>query len=287
MKESSEQLGLIGIGLLGTAIAQRVLRAGYAIGGYDRQERSRRHLKKLGGSSLDSVREVARASRRIFLALPDSGVSRQVLKEMRRHLSPGTVILDATTGEPEEMSEIGRSLARHGVRYLDTTILGSSADVAAGRAVVMIGGARADFLKQRALMGSFAATQFYLGGHGSGAKMKLVVNLVLGLNRAALAEGLAFAKATGVAPSRALELLRAGLAYSKVMDAKGPKMLRRNFKPVARLAQHLKDVRLIMRTASAARFRAPLTAQHEKLLAKVAARGGGELDNSAVILAYD
>jgi 3-hydroxyisobutyrate dehydrogenase-like beta-hydroxyacid dehydrogenase len=202
-------------------------------------------------------------------------------------LAPGTIILDATTGDPEEMAALGRRLARRRVRYLDTTILGSSADVAAGRAVVMAGGMRADFLSNSDLLGCFAAKQFHLGSYGSGARMKLVVNLVLGLNRAALAEGLAFAQATGVSPARALEVLRSGLAYSRVMDAKGPKMLRRDFKPVARLAQHLKDVRLIIEAARKTGLAVPLTAQHQKLLARVAARGCGNLDNSAVILAYD
>jgi 3-hydroxyisobutyrate dehydrogenase-like beta-hydroxyacid dehydrogenase len=116
--------------------------------------------------------------------------------------------------------------------------------------------------------------------------MKLVANHVMGLNRAALAEGLAFARATGVKPARALEVLRAGAAYSRAMDTKGPKMIRGGFAPVARLSQHLKDVRLILRSARRAGLRLPLESVNRRLLERVEAAGKGGLDNSAVILAY-
>jgi 3-hydroxyisobutyrate dehydrogenase-like beta-hydroxyacid dehydrogenase len=117
--------------------------------------------------------------------------------------------------------------------------------------------------------------------------MKLVVNHVMGLNRAALAEGLAFARAMGLDPSRALEVLRAGAAYSRAMDTKGPKMIRGDFTPVARLSQHLKDVRLILRAARRADLRLPLEEWNRRLLERAMDRGGGDMDNSAVILAYE
>jgi 3-hydroxyisobutyrate dehydrogenase-like beta-hydroxyacid dehydrogenase len=116
--------------------------------------------------------------------------------------------------------------------------------------------------------------------------MKLVANHVMGLNRAALAEGLALARATGVGPARALEVLRAGAAYSRAMDTKGSKMIRGDFAPVARLSQHLKDVRLILRSARRAGLQLPLESVNRRLLERVEAAGKGGLDNSAVILAY-
>ena len=116
--------------------------------------------------------------------------------------------------------------------------------------------------------------------------MKLVVNLVLGLNRAVLAEGLSFARKTGVSPERALEILKCSAAYSRVMDTKGRKMLRSDFKPQARLSQHLKDVRLILSFGKKFGAKLPLSAQHRKLLELVDTAGGGDLDNSAIIQAF-
>jgi 3-hydroxyisobutyrate dehydrogenase-like beta-hydroxyacid dehydrogenase len=116
--------------------------------------------------------------------------------------------------------------------------------------------------------------------------MKLVLNLVLGLNRAVLGEGLAFARACGIDESVALDILRAGPSWSKVMDTKGEKMLTGDFEPQARLAQHLKDVRLILEAGRQSNAMLPLSKLHEQLLDELVQAGYGDLDNSAVIRAF-
>jgi 3-hydroxyisobutyrate dehydrogenase-like beta-hydroxyacid dehydrogenase len=113
--------------------------------------------------------------------------------------------------------------------------------------------------------------------------MKLVVNMVLGLNRAVLAEGLAMAERCGIAPAAALDMLKATPAYSAAMDTKGPKMVARDFSPQARLSQHFKDVRLIRELASRVGAATPLSVVHEELLARAVALGLGDADNSAII----
>ena len=117
--------------------------------------------------------------------------------------------------------------------------------------------------------------------------MKLVVNLVLGLNRAALAEGLAFARACGFNPADALKILAAGPAYSRAMDTKGRKMLEHDFTPQARLSQHLKDVRLILAAGASTGARLPLSEVHRRLLEQVERAGFGDADNSAILKAYE
>jgi 3-hydroxyisobutyrate dehydrogenase-like beta-hydroxyacid dehydrogenase len=106
---------------------------------------------------------------------------------------------------------------------------------------------------------------------------------VLGLNRAALAEGVLFAEAIGVPAESALEALKAGAAYSRAMDVKGRKMIEGDFRPQAKLSQHLKDVRLILESAARARLALPLSEAHRGLLERAEALGLGELDNSAVL----
>ncbi len=113
------------------------------------------------------------------------------------------------------------------------------------------------------------------------------MNLVLGLNRAALAEGLGFARRCGLDPVAVLDVLRGGAAYSRVMDTKGPKMLAGDFAPEARLAQHLKDVRLIRSQGDRAGAHLPLSEVHERLHAELVRAGFGECDNSSVIRAFD
>src|SRR5262249_21137397 len=143
----------------------------------------------------------------------------------------GKVVIDTTTGDPERTADLGRRLAVAGTAYLDATLAGSSTQVLAGAVVVMAGGEADTFGKAEPLFRLFARRWFHLGPWGSGARMKLVVNLVLGLNRAVLAEGLAFARHCGLDASRALEVLADDPAYSRVMDTKGRKMIDADFIP--------------------------------------------------------
>ena len=95
------------------------------------------------------------------------------------------------------------------------------------------GGNATPSMPRDVLILAIARQVFHVGPCGSGRRMKLVVNLVLGLHRAVLAEGLAFAASSGLDPAAALEALRGGPAWSRVMDTKGPKMLQRDFTPIA------------------------------------------------------
>lgn len=194
--------------------------------------------------------------------------------------------MDMTTGDPEEMSAIARECAARGIAYLDTTVGGSSAQVAAGEAILMAGGNAAALEACRDLLQLFAKQIFFLGAAGNGARMKLVLNLVLGLNRAVLAEGLAFAEACGFDAAAALEILRSGPAYSAVMNSKGEKMIRGDFSPQARLAQHRKDVDLILRESARFSARTPLSALHRTLLLELEQSGFGAEDNSAIVRAF-
>src|SRR5206468_3291821 len=161
---------------------------------------------------------------RILLSLPDSNVVDQVLDEVEDDLRNGQIIVDTTTGDPARAGALGERLGRMGVKFLDATISGSSAQVRAGEVTLMVGGSEAAFKRCRDLFDLFAEHAFRVGPCGSGSTMKLVTNLVLGLNRAALAEGLTFAKALGLDLGQALEVLRKSMAYSAIMDTKGAKM---------------------------------------------------------------
>jgi 3-hydroxyisobutyrate dehydrogenase-like beta-hydroxyacid dehydrogenase len=112
--------------------------------------------------------------------------------------------------------------------------------------------------------------------------MKLVTNLVLGLNRAALAEGLALAESMDIDLANALEVLRGSGAYSLQMDTKGGKMIAGDYAAQARLSQHLKDVRLMLQSAEGSGLALPLTEAHRRLLELAESLGLGEHDNSAV-----
>ena len=282
-----ERIGLIGVGLLGSALAERLIKAGFSVFGFDVDVARCEELTSLGGTLGQSPADVATMCRRILLSLPNSDVVAEVVDEMVPELRPGCLIIDTTTGEPSATGELGARLAESHIDYVDATIAGSSEQARRRDVIVMVGGHAESFADNSDLFSTFARETFHVGAWGSGARMKLVVNLVLGLSRAILAEGLSFARASGLDPTETLRILKASPAYSRAMDTKGEKMLAGDFAPQARLAQHLKDVRLILQHGKDAEVHLPLSVQHAQLLESLIAQGHGELDNSAVILAYD
>lgn len=276
---SGGPIGVIGLGLMGTALAERLLESGFDAVVWNRTPEKAAPLLERGARWSDNPIAVCR---RTILSLYTSDVVAEVLQRMAGGLEPGRILVDTTTGAPEETAALGRSMAARGVRYLDAPISGSSAQTRRGESTVIVGGDLAAFRECSDLWPVLAARVFHVGPCGSAATMKLISNLVLGLNRAVLAEGLAFAEALGVAPASALEVLRGSNAYSRAMDVKGRKLVERDYTVEARLSQHLKDVRLMLDAAGAAGLPLPLTETHRRLLERAELAGLGDLDNSAI-----
>jgi 3-hydroxyisobutyrate dehydrogenase-like beta-hydroxyacid dehydrogenase len=257
--------------------------------GYDPVEERRTCLSQLGGEPVDSLEAIGRSCSRIVLSLPDSAAVEQVMSKLEGVWSAATrsVILDTTTGEPTVTDRLARQWQARQVDWLDATIAGSSQQMAEGEAVVLVGG-NADAVKRHGqLLADLGGPVFHTGHVGSGSRMKLVVNLALGLHRAVLAEALALADALGFELAPTLQILKATPAYSRVMDTKGDRMIRRDFaQPQARLAQHLKDVELMLAAATAAGRPLPLTEVHRGQLQRLVEEGCGSLDNSAILHAW-
>jgi len=281
-------IGLVGMGLVGKALIQRLQAAGYGVVGYDVDAQAQQAAAAAGVTVTDTAAQVARHAAVILLSLPDSDVVNEVLwgtDGIAASLQPAATILDTTTGRPQDARDNARKLADRGVRFVDVTLSGSSDMIARGQATALVGDAeqRACY---RPVIEAFAARLFFLGQPGAGCLAKLVVNLVMGLNRVALAEGLALAHKAGLDPAHTLQVLKESAAYSRVMDIKGQRMIEGDFQPAGRLAQHAKDVRLIIELAEEVGASVPLSQAHARILARAIQAGCGDLDNSAVIKVY-
>ncbi len=283
MSAGGKTVAVIGLGLMGTALSQRLLEHGFQVVVWNRTREKAESLIASGARWSDTpLRDCDRA----IISLYASDVVREVLDAMQSDLHQGQILIDTTTGEPEDAEQFYESLKQCGVDYMDAPISGSSEQTRRGDALVMVGGESTTFERCRDLWTAMGKQVLSTGRVGSAARMKLISNLVLGLNRAALAEGLSFAKALGVDMSAALSVLKASAAYSRVMDIKGQKMLTNDFTLQARLSQHLKDVRLILENAQAHKLKLPLSETHRSLLEHAETLGYGEQDNSAVIRVY-
>jgi 3-hydroxyisobutyrate dehydrogenase-like beta-hydroxyacid dehydrogenase len=278
----AKRVGMIGLGLMGTAITERLLAHGWSVQVWNRTREKAAPLIARGAQWCDNPLATCD---RVLISLYASDVVEQTLSQMRDGLQAGQIIVDTTTGGPAQSAALGARLAERGVRYLDAPFSGSSEQTRRGEATVIVGGEREAFEACNDLWPVLGQKVFHVGPCGSAAKMKLVSNLVLGLNRAALAEGLAFAEAIGVTPAAALEVLIGSMAYSRTMDTKGRKMVDGDFAVQARLVQHLKDVRLILEAAASAGQELPLSETHRQLLERAEATGWAEMDNSAIIQA--
>jgi len=273
-------IGVIGLGLMGAALAERLLKHGYHVVVWNRTREKSQALVARGAEWSDNP---LTACDRVIISLYTTDVVEAVLGQMDSGLHADQILLDTTTGDPVRTAALGARLAGRGVRYLDAPISGSSEQTRRGEATVLVGGDRATFEACADLWRVMGAKTIHVGPCGCAAKMKLITNLVLGLNRAALAEGLAFAEAIGIAPAAALEVMAGSMAYSRAMDAKGRQMIEHDFTAQARLSQHLKDVRLMLQAAGEAGMPLPLADTHRRLMEQAEAAGLGELDNSAII----
>ncbi len=275
-----EPVGLVGTGLFGTALAERLLEDRFPVVVYNRTPAKAEPLLARGAVWSDNP--LANCQRVIFSLFTADQVE-QVFEQMNSRPLGGRIVVDTSTSDPQQTIAVGARLAKHGVKYLEAPFSGSSEQTRNRESTALVAGERAAFTACRDLWDCLAAKTFYVGPWGNAAKMKLVTNLVLGLNRAVLAEGLVFAEAAGLTMEDALNVLLNSPAYSRTMDAKGPKMVHSEFTPEARLSQHIKDVRLMLEEAARGGASLPISGVHLELLEQAEAAGLGELDNSAII----
>ncbi len=281
-----ETIGVIGIGLVGTALVENLVAGGFDVVGFDIVEGKRRHLEQLGGRAVSCPKEVAAYVNRIILSLWNTGVVREVIEGpagLLQSANKPKYIIDTTTGDPAQTEVLAQRLFEQGVDFLDATISGSSQQIRKREGVFMVGGRKAAFDACRDLFETLAEKYFYVGPSGSGSKAKLASNVILGLNRLVLAEGLVFAEKLGLDLETFLPLLKATPAYSCAMDVKGQKMLDNNFAPQSKITQHHKDLDIILEYAEHTKQELPLTRLHKKILEDAIDAGDGELDTSAVI----
>ena len=282
----TSKIGLIGLGLVGQEIAERLISEQFDVVGFDIAPAKCEHLEQLGAKAVDNPAQVVEQTDRVILSLPNTDVVLKVVEGPDGILEAKTsprYIIDTTTGDPDETAALAQRLAKKNIYFLDAPFSGSSRQVKDKEITFMVGGDKTAYEKCMDIFQTLAAEVFYLGASGNGSRAKLASNLILGLNRLALAEGLVFASKLGLDSKAFLELLKVTPAYSAAMDVKGKKMLDGDFTTEGRLSQHHKDVSIILKYSEKLDQELPLSSVHLDVLKKAIEAGDGDLDNSAVI----
>lgn len=283
---SPQKIGLIGLGLVGTAFAERLLDQGYTVHGFDINPDRMLFFKSRGGIPEESVQNVAARSEIVILALMTAKIIESVISADCSGILAAEplpkFVMNCSTIEPDASRKIHATLHHSQIGYLEAPISGSSLQIRNGQGTFLLGGETHIIASLQPVLDCLAKNQIHVGSIGDGCAAKLTVNLVLGLNRAVLAEGLIFAEMMGLPPQNALKILKRTAAYSSVMDVKGEKMITQDFTPAAYLFQHAKDVDLIIEQAWGHHRHLPFSELHAKLLRDAVDAGDGELDNAAI-----
>lgn len=283
---NNSPVAIIGLGLMGEVYAQRLLNAGIPVSGYDVDPARRARFKEIGGQPADSIAALAKPSRCIILAVFSTD---QVEDVVENHLLPALgegsnkIVVCMSTVDPDRVAALATRVIPRGIRYLDVPVSGTSDQVRRGDGVALIGGDKATADEVKPLFDALFARTFHVGRIGDGGRAKLAVNLILGLNRLALAEGLVFAEKLGLDPAAFLDVAKGSASYSQVMETKGMKMVRGDFSPEGRVKQTLKDCHLMLDQAAAVGQKLSMLEIHANVLEACARAGEAELDNSAII----
>jgi len=271
---------------MGEVYAKRLIDAGFAVTGYDIDPARRARLAEIGGAPAESIAALAKPARCIVVAVFSTD---QVEDVIENHLLPalgensGKIVLCMSTCDPDQVAALAARVTPRGLRYLDVPVSGTSDQVRRGDGVALIGGDMRIADEVADVLDALFARRFHIGKVGDGGRAKLAVNLILGLNRLALAEGLVFAERLGLDPAAFLEVARGSASYSQVMETKGPKMVRGDFVPEGRARQTLKDVRLMLAQAAAAGQPLKMLELHAEVLEACLKAGEGDLDNSVIV----
>jgi 3-hydroxyisobutyrate dehydrogenase-like beta-hydroxyacid dehydrogenase len=284
------RIGIVGVGLMGGWLARHLLAAGYSVIAHDLDPAKVDAIVEAGGKKVASPDQIAAEVDVIILSLPNSHIVNDVVKNSLKLFErgrKGLILLDASTADPMMSKALSSELAAVGIDMSDCTISGTSEMARVKDTVFMFGGKKEIYEQCIPLFQAMGREWVYMGAHGNGATIKLVVNLVLALNRMALAEGLTLAKKAGLDQLQTLEVLKKSAAGSKCMDQKGYRMVNQNFlPPIGHLSIHYKDVRLMLGLGASLDCPLPLLSLNAQALASEISKGRGEWDSSAIIMFY-
>ncbi len=273
------RIGLFGLGLIGNAIACRLIANGHEVIGHDPDPERCTQFADVGGAPCEP--QAVWDSEIVFSCVFDTDQLSQLI-----HDAPKTncILVSVSTCDPERMSGLAQKASEKGITLIEAPISGTSGALAKGDVLLLVAGDPGPMDQLDPIFKRLSRQYLHVGAIGNGNRAKLAINLVLGLNRAALAEGFVFAEALGLAPDDFLQMARASAAHSAVMDSKGELMAQRDFHPQGRIRQSAKDFTLIRDGATAAGQGLPFAQTYLAMMQDALQQGEGDLDNSAILL---
>jgi 3-hydroxyisobutyrate dehydrogenase-like beta-hydroxyacid dehydrogenase len=283
MTTKGRLIGLAGLGLMGEVLSGRLMAAGFGVLGYDVDPAKNQRLAQRSGQAAASLADVARCDAVVLAVFNTDQVEEVIERSLVPAAGSGKTVLCTSTCDPDRIASLASRVSPKGIRFLETPVSGTSEQVRTGDGLGLIAGDPATAEAARDILDALYPRRVHIGKVGDAGRAKLAVNLILGLNRLSLAEGLVFASKLGLEPKAFLQVARDSAAYSQCMDTKGLKMIDREFKAQGRIHQSLKDMKLIRELAERQGQTLPALAVNIDVLESCIRAGEADHDNSAVV----
>jgi 3-hydroxyisobutyrate dehydrogenase-like beta-hydroxyacid dehydrogenase len=288
---SADRIGFVGLGIMGSRMAANLARAGYELTVFNRTRATAdAWVAEHGGSVADSPAEVGAASDVVISMVVDGDQVREVLlgeEGVAQGAAAGTLCVDMSTIAPAQTRAIGAELQEREIALMDAPVTGSSPKAADGTLTIMAGGSAGDFARARPLLEVMGDLVVHVGPLGDGETVKLINNAVAAANAATVAEALLVGQATGVDLDALVKVMGKGSGGSAMLDLKAGPMRAHDYTTLFKLEHMLKDVRLCLEEAQAARVPFPAAARARDVLVAAMARGHSEDDFAALLEALE
>jgi len=278
-------VGFVGLGIMGRPMLRNLLKAGYTVVAYDRNGEKLDAAVADGAQRGASNADVGARAPIVITMLPDGPEVEEAVLGADGILSgskSGSLIIDMSSISPLVAQKVAAACAEKGVDYIDAPVSGGEPKAIDGTLAIMVGASEALYQKAEPILKCTGSSVTLTGPVGAGNTTKLANQIIVACNIAAMGEALTLATRCGLNPEVVMNAIKGGLAGSAVLNAKGPMLIARNFKPGFRISLHQKDLRNALKTAEANGVYLPLTAQVQQMISSLIADGKGDFDHSAI-----
>lgn len=286
----TEQIGFIGLGIMGRGMVRNLLKAGFPVQVWNRTAARMTELQAEGAQPAASPADLAAQSDLILICVSDTpDVEAVVLGEngVIHGVKPGALVIDLSTISPQATRQMAERLAAHGAAMLDAPVSGGSEGAAKGTLSIMVGGAAADVARALPAFQAMGKTITHVGDHGAGQMVKLVNQILVVVNMLAVGEALLFAEAGGLDLQKTLEAVKNGAAGSWMLSNRGPQVLARDWRPGFMIDLQEKDLRLVLQAADQLGVPLPATSQVFQYYRALQRAGLGAEGNHALVKALE
>jgi 3-hydroxyisobutyrate dehydrogenase-like beta-hydroxyacid dehydrogenase len=278
---SKLQIGYVGMGIMGSAMAGRLLNAGFPVTVWNRSKDKCAPLAEKGATVAETAKSVIEKCDITFACTSDPASARSVVfgeNGVLSGISAGKKFIDISTVDEMTSKDIGDAVTKKGGIYLEAPVSGSKGPALQGTLVFLAAGDKALCEEAQPYFDAMGKKTFFLGATGNGARMKLVVNMMMGINIASLSEGLAIGTKAGLQGADILDVLKEGALNCPMYQLKGPQMLEGKFDPAFPLKHQQKDVRLALGLGDDLGQSLPVAAAANEVFKKARSAGYGDDD---------